>query len=79
MLNKESFARFTIGALTALVGLLLTIIGFFSAKTYASIERLVIDVNELRYELGKLEAARITRSEIRELIRDYHDSHPQHK
>ena len=70
MLNK-----FLIGILISIIGILLTVIGFFSAKTYASIERLSLEVSGLRYEIGKLEASRITRSEIREIVADYHNSH----
>ena len=75
MFRNQNFVRALIGVLIALIGLLLTVIGFFSAKTYASIERLSIDVTGLRCEIGKLEASRVSRAEIREIVADYHNSH----
>lgn len=73
--SNPNFTKAIVGILVALIGLLLTVIGFFSAKTYASIERLSLEVSSLKYEIGKLESSRLTRQEVREIVADYHESH----
>lgn len=57
-------------------GVLLTIIGFFSAQTYLSIKNLEKEVFSIRLKLTEFEAKRIDRDEIRRLIAEYHHSHP---
>ena len=77
--SNPAFTKAIVGILVTLIGLLLTVIGFFSAKTYASIERLSLEVSSLKYEIGKLESSRLTRQEVREIVADYHESHPQRR
>ncbi len=59
-----------------ILGALLAIIGFFSAQTYFTIKSLEKDVITIRLKLAEFEASRISRSEIRELIIEYHNTHP---
>ena len=58
---------------------LLSVVSFFVTQTYFSIKTLEKDVVTIRVKLAELETARITRKEIRELIAEYHNSHPQSK
>lgn len=58
------------------MGILLAIIGFFSAQTYFTIKSLEKDVITIRLKLAEFEASRLSRAEIRELIVEYHDAHP---
>jgi hypothetical protein len=58
------------------MGVLLAIIGFFSAQTYFTIKSLEKDVITIRLKLAEFEASRLSRAEIRELIAEYHNTHP---
>lgn len=58
------------------LAVLLSIVSFFVTQTYFSIKSLEKDVVTIRVKLAELETARITRSEIREIIAEYHNSHP---
>lgn len=60
-------------------GVLLAITGFFSAQTYSTIKNLEKEVFGIRLKLTELEAKRIDREEIRRLIAEYHDSHPNYR
>jgi hypothetical protein len=62
--------------LKVIIGILLTIVGFFSVQTYLSIKELEKEVVTIRVKLAEFEAQKITRDEIRNLISDYHESHP---
>ena len=59
-----------------ILGILLAVIGFFSAQTYFTIKSLEKDVITIRVKLAEFEASRISRQEIRELIAEYHNTHP---
>lgn len=56
--------------------ILLMLCGFFFAQTYLSMKQLEKDVVSIRITLEKLEGSRISRQEIRELISEYHNTHP---
>jgi hypothetical protein len=62
--------------LKLLTGTLLAVVSFFSAQTYFSIKNLEKDVITIRLKLAEFEAPRISRAEIREIIAEYHNSHP---
>lgn len=55
---------------------LLSVVSFFVTQTYFSIKSLEKDVVTIRVKLAEFESSRISRSEIRELISEYHNSHP---
>lgn len=61
--------------LKVIVGILLTIVGFFVTQTYYSIKSLEKDVVTIRLKLAEFEASRISRQEIKDLIAEYHSSH----
>lgn len=60
-------------------GLLLAVTGFFSSQTYLSIKTLEKEVISIRIKLAEFEAKRIDRDEIKQLIIEYHESHPYKK
>ena len=64
------------GIVKIILGVLLAIIGFYSAQTFYSIKALEKEVVTIRIKLAEFEAKRISREEIRNLIADYHDNHP---
>lgn len=72
MFNMDNFLKI---ALTVL----LSVVSFFVTQTYFSIKTLEKDVVTIRVKLAELETSRITRTEIRELIAEYHNSHPLNK
>ena len=55
---------------------LLSVVSFFVTQTYFSMKSLEKDVVTIRVKLAELETSRITRSEIREIVSEYHNSHP---
>lgn len=55
---------------------LLSVVSFFVTQTYFSIKSLEKDVVTIRVKLAELETARITRTEIKEIVAEYHNSHP---
>lgn len=61
--------------LKVIMGILLTIVGFFVTQTYYSIKSLEKDVVTIRLKLAEFEASRISRQEIKDLIAEYHNSH----
>ena len=65
--------------LKTVMAVLLGVVSFFVTQTYYSIKSLEKDVVTIRVKLAELETARISRKEIRELISEYHDSHPYNK
>lgn len=69
MFKSESIVK-------TILGVLLAIIGFYSAQTFYSIKALEKEVVTIRVKLAEFEAKRISREEIRNLIADYHDNHP---
>lgn len=76
MFNHPWFLKLATTVLLFVLNFLLIIVGFFSAKTYSSIERLASEVNRLSEAVITVKAAQITRNEIRQIIADYHASHP---
>ena len=73
MLKPENIGK-TIVCTVLIV--LFGIVSFFSVQTFSSIKSMEKEVITIRLKLVELESSRITREEIRELIKDYHDSHP---
>ena len=73
MLKPENIGK-TIVCTVIIV--LFGIVSFFSVQTFSSIKSMEKEVITIRLKLVELESSRITREEIRELIKDYHDSHP---
>lgn len=55
---------------------LLAIIGFFLMQTFSTIKSLEKDIITIREKLSALEATKLTRRDIMEMISDYHDHHP---
>lgn len=76
MFSHPWFLKVATAVLLFLLNFLLIIVGFFTAKTYASIERLASEVNRLSEAVITVKAAQITRDEIRQIVSDYHASHP---
>ena len=72
MFKNETFGKL-------FFGILLTMTGFFSAQTFLSIKTLEKEVISIRIKLAEFEAKRIDRDEIRQLISEYHNSHPFNK
>lgn len=54
----------------------LAVIGYFLMETCNSIKGLEKDVVTIREKITALESKRITRNDIKEMIADYHASHP---
>jgi succinate dehydrogenase hydrophobic anchor subunit len=76
MFSHPWFAKAATAALLFVINFLLIIVGFFTAKTYASIERLASEVNRLSEAVILVKAEQISRAEIRQIISEYHNSHP---
>ena len=55
---------------------LLTISGYFLMQTFATIKSLEKDVVAIREKITALEATRLSRKDVLEMISDYHFSHP---
>lgn len=62
--------------LPGLLSILLAIIGYFSSETLKSIKYLEKEFIDVKVHLERLEQNRVSRSEIKELIKEYHLSHP---
>lgn len=60
----------------SVLGLLLAVIGYFLKETYISIKSLEKDVITIREKMLVLETTRITREDIKEMIVEYHATHP---
>lgn len=60
----------------AILGVMLTIICYFMAQTFATIKSLEKDVISIREKILVFEATRLSRKEIVEMIADYHTNHP---
>lgn len=58
------------------LAILLGIIGFFLMQTFATIKNLEKDIITIREKLSALEATKLTRKDIMEMISDYHENHP---
>lgn len=54
----------------------LAVIGYFLMETFKSVKGLEKDVAAIRSKIMVLEATRITRENIKEMIAEYHSSHP---
>ena len=76
MFNHPWFGKVMFAVMVFVVNLLLVVVGFFTAKTYSSIERLASEVNRLSAAVITLQAGQITRAEIRQIVADYHGSKP---
>lgn len=61
---------------TIILGVLLAIIGYFLKETCISIKGLERDVIAIREKMLVIESTRITRSDIKEMIAEYHATHP---
>lgn len=61
---------------TIILGVLLAIIGYFLKETCISIKGLERDVIAIREKMLVIESTRITRSDIKEMIAEYHSTHP---
>lgn len=59
-----------------ILAILLGIIGFFLMQTFATIKSLGKDIITIREKMSALEATRLTRKDIMEMISEYHDHHP---
>ena len=59
-----------------ILAILLGIIGFFLMQTFATIKSLEKDIITIREKMSALEATRLTRKDIMEMISEYHDHHP---
>ena len=62
--------------LELVIAVLLAICGFFLVQTVLSIKVVEKELQTVRLALERMDAERITRAEIRELIQDYHNNHP---
>lgn len=72
MLRADNFIKIVLTVL-------LSIVSFFVTQTYFSIKSLEKDVVTIRVKLAEFESSRITRNEIREIVAEYHNSHPYSK
>ena len=62
--------------LELIIAALLAICGYFLIQTVDSIKTVEKELSVVRVAVEKIDAARITRQEVRELIADYHNNHP---
>lgn len=58
------------------LAILLGVIGFFLMQTFSTIKNLEKDIITIREKLSALEATKLTRRDIMEMISDYHENHP---
>ena len=58
------------------ISVLLGLIGYFLKETCVSIKGLEKDIITIREKMLVLEATRITRADIKEMISEYHTTHP---
>lgn len=58
------------------LAILLGVIGFFLMQTFSTIKSLEKDIITIREKLSALEATKLTRKDIMEMISDYHTHHP---
>ena len=58
------------------LAILLGVIGFFLMQTFSTIKSLEKDIITIREKLSALEATKLNRKDIMEMISDYHDHHP---
>lgn len=63
---------------STIITVLFMVVSFFSVQTFNSIKSMEKEVITIRVKLAEFEASRITREEIKELIKDYHENHPQY-
>lgn len=55
---------------------LLTLLGSVLLQTFATIKNLEKDIITIREKISAIEASRVTRKDIQEMIADYHACHP---
>lgn len=55
---------------------LLTFLGSVLLQTFATIKSLEKDIITIREKISAIEASRVTRKDIAEMIADYHNCHP---
>ena len=60
----------------SILAILLGVIGFFLMQTFATIKSLEKDIITIREKMSALEATKLTRKDIMEMIADYHENHP---
>jgi hypothetical protein len=58
------------------ISVLLGIVGYFLKETCVAIKGLERDIITIREKMLVLEATRITRADIKEMISEYHTTHP---
>lgn len=55
---------------------MLAVLGYFFMETCKSIKGVEKDLAAIRTKMDVLEATRITRNDIKEMIAEYHSTHP---
>jgi hypothetical protein len=73
---KISLEKIIASFVGGVIILLLGIVGFFAKETYATIKTLEKDIVSIRLKLSDLEAKRVSREEIIDIIKEYHTTHP---
>lgn len=58
------------------ISVLLGVVGYFLKETCVSIKGLEKDIITIREKMLVIEATRITRADIKEMIAEYHSTHP---
>lgn len=66
---KDSFFKIVLASL-------LGVIGYFLMQTFSTIKSLEKDIITIREKLSALEATKLTRRDIMEMIEEYHNHHP---
>ena len=56
--------------------MLISIVGFFCMQYALKLNEIQKEIAKLQVEVVKVQSQLISRSEIRELIKDYHENHP---
>jgi hypothetical protein len=59
-----------------IISVLLGVVGYFLKETCVSIKGLERDIITIREKMLVIEATRITRADIKEMIAEYHSTHP---
>lgn len=58
---------------------LISIVGFFCMQYAMKLNEIQKQIANLQVEVVKIQSQLISRSEIKELIKDYHENHPYYK
>lgn len=73
---KINFEKIIITTITGFITVLLLVISFFAKETFITIKTLEKDIVVIRERLTAIEAQKLTREQITDIIKDYHDNHP---